>query len=109
VSHPAAAVEVVPSVRLDDDLRERGAIGPIKLLKLDVEGHEAAVLRGSVELLASGRVHAVVLEVTPGETAATIDEVLRRLDATVESWLDGRWQPCPVAEIPYRTDILVRF
>jgi FkbM family methyltransferase len=99
---------IVPCVNLAEDLRERGAEGPFKLLKIDVEGHETTVLRGCADLLASGAVHTAVLEVTPGETAGEIAEILQTLGARSECWLDGRWRAVPVAEIPHRTDILVR-
>jgi FkbM family methyltransferase len=101
--------DVVPCVNLGDDLRRRGAVGPIKLLKIDVEGHETAVLRGSADFLAGGSVHTAVLEVTPGETAAEIDAILRGLGASARCWLDGGWRPHPVAEVPHRTDILIWF
>jgi FkbM family methyltransferase len=44
--------------RLDDLVGER----PVGLLKIDVEGHEPAVLRGARDLLAAGRVRDVVFE-----------------------------------------------
>ncbi len=48
----------VRTARLDDVLGER----QVGLLKIDVEGHETAVLRGAVDLLTSGRVRDVVFE-----------------------------------------------
>jgi FkbM family methyltransferase len=44
-------VEEVPVARLDDVCAERGLDGDIALLKLDVEGHELAVLEGAASLL----------------------------------------------------------
>jgi len=45
-----------------DAFRERHGIGRIHLLKLDVEGHELAVLRGAARALAQGAVEAVQFE-----------------------------------------------
>jgi FkbM family methyltransferase len=45
-----------------DAFRERHGIGDIDFLKLDVEGHELAVLRGAADTLAEGQVSAVQFE-----------------------------------------------
>lgn len=63
----AAGVEV-PVVSLDELADERG-IDRIELLKLDVEGHEPAVLEGARGLLAAGRIGAIVCELN-GELLA---------------------------------------
>ena len=74
VSGPA---ELVPSVNLAEDLASKGASGPIKLLKIDVEGHEAAVLKGCAELFDRRMVQAAVVEVTAGEQAREISTLLQ--------------------------------
>ncbi len=104
----ADAAEVVPCVNLAEDLRERGVEGPIKLIKIDVEGHEPEVLRGSIDFLMSGVAKFVVLEVFPGY-AREIADILRGHDVTVDCWLDGEWRTSPVEEITHLTDILIRF
>jgi FkbM family methyltransferase len=101
--------ETVRCVSLADDLAARGFDGLIKLIKVDVEGHEAAVLSACVPLFTSGRVHAAVVEVTPGESAAEIAEILRRCDASVRCWVENRWVDIAVDEIPWRTDVLATF
>jgi FkbM family methyltransferase len=53
-----SAVEVTLAT-LDERLRDRREIG---LLKLDVEGHEQAVLRGAHRLLGEGRIRDVLFE-----------------------------------------------
>jgi FkbM family methyltransferase len=45
-----------------DRVMERLGIGRVDLLKLDVEGHELAVLRGAARLLAEGRVRVIQFE-----------------------------------------------
>jgi FkbM family methyltransferase len=53
----------VPCVTLDA-LSQGWARERIDLMKIDVEGHEPAVLRGGRTLLASGRVRALVMELS---------------------------------------------
>lgn len=59
----AAGIEV-PVAALDDLAAERG-IERIAVLKLDVEGHEPAVLEGARRLLAEERIGAIVCELNP--------------------------------------------
>jgi hypothetical protein len=55
-------------------------------------------------------VQAAVIEVTAGEQAREIDVLLQGYAArSVECWLDDTWRRCPLAGIPTRTDVLVRF
>jgi FkbM family methyltransferase len=75
----ASAVRV-PARRLDDVSIEGDSI----VIKIDVENHEAEVLRGAERLLASGRVKAVYID---GYSDSTIPDVLRELDFAM---FDGR-------------------
>lgn len=63
--YPGVIIEQVPVtvVSLDDDLAALGVDGPIDLIKVDVEGGEADVLRGMRSLLSAGRVRRLSLEV----------------------------------------------
>src|SRR5262245_7605133 len=61
---PAGAGAGVASVRLDDWRSEIGR--PVQFLKIDVEGHEAEVLRGARELIRADR-PIVLLEVSRGQ------------------------------------------
>merc|ERR1719277_1253714 len=45
--------------------------GGIDVLKVDVEGYEMGALRGAEQLLASGRVHYLVVEFHPGMLGST--------------------------------------
>jgi FkbM family methyltransferase len=110
VSGYSDAAELVSSVNLADDLALKGISGPVKLLKIDVEGHEASVLKGCAGLFERGLVRTAVVEVTAGEQAREISELLRDCRArSVECWFDGRWCHSPLADIPRRTDVLVQF
>ncbi len=108
-SEQTPADDIVACVALSEDLQARGLDVPIKLLKVDVEGHEAAVLRGADELIRRGRIHSAVVEVTSGDPAREIAAILDAYNARVTCHLDGAWKAVPVAEIPHRTDILIRF
>jgi FkbM family methyltransferase len=57
-SDDAVAVEEVPTVRLDDVL----GTSRVGVLKLDVEGHEAAALAGAERALMAGAIRDVVFE-----------------------------------------------
>ena len=57
----------VPAARLDDALAAGSAIG---VMKIDVEGHEAQVLRGGARLLAAGRIRDIVFEESTGYPSA---------------------------------------
>lgn len=100
--------ETVPSVALDQDLPARGCNGLIRLLKIDVEGHEAHVLRGCQQLVQEGRVECILTEVSR-EGAVQVEEILGSWNARAKVWLDGRWRDMPVSEVPYCTDVLVEF
>ncbi|MCK8782928.1 FkbM family methyltransferase [Roseomonas sp. NAR14] len=71
-----AAAETVGVVRLDEVLAERGLVPDV--IKVDVEGMEAAVLRGAEETL---RRHSPTLYVEAADTAAfaRVEAVLRPL------------------------------
>ena len=79
-AHPGDGVDIasfsVPARTLDDLLGDR----PVRFLKIDVEGHEPAVLRGARRVLASGQIEYVLIELaspvmtrTGGSAAALID------------------------------------
>lgn len=57
----------VPTVRLDDVVGDR----VVSVMKLDVEGHEPAVLRGATRLLAERRLRHIVFEEHQGAQSET--------------------------------------
>ena len=68
----------VPTVRLDDVIGG-AAVG---VMKLDVEGHEAAALTGAVESLAAGAIRDVVFE-EQGSLPSPASEILARHGYTI--------------------------
>jgi FkbM family methyltransferase len=77
----------VPCVTLDDDLAD---LSHLRLVKIDVEGHEPAVLRGMDGLVRSGRVDFVDVECVRGHLGRGLDD----LGGMLASWqaLGGRLQ-----------------
>ena len=81
-AHPDAGVELerftVETMTLDELLGEQ----PVRFLKIDVEGHEPAVLRGAARALRSGRVEYVLVELAStvmsrsGASGASLIDVL---------------------------------
>ena len=55
----------VETVSFDDYWRTTGESRPIRLLKLDVQGHETGVVRGMADSLRTGRIDAILVEVWP--------------------------------------------
>lgn len=58
-----AATTMIETVVLDDFFEAHYPGQTIDLLKIDIEGHERAALRGAHRLLSAGRVRAVLIEV----------------------------------------------
>ena len=103
---PSCRVKCVP---LAVFLEEHGVTSPITLLKVDVEGHELAVVKGALSAMKSGSIRHLILEVTPGNDAKEIDQILRSCDATTLIWRDRAWRNEPIGELIHRTDILATF
>ena len=68
----------VPVTRLDDYCADHG-IDAIDLLKIDIEGHEPAALRGMGEQLSRGR-PTILIEVLSNEAANEVWSLLKPLD-----------------------------
>lgn len=103
----ANAADRVSATTLVSALEKLKCGDPISLLKIDVEGHELAVLQGAQPLLASGRIRRMVLEVTPGDDAAAIGRILSDCKATVLCWGGKRWEQKSLTHLPCRSDVLV--
>lgn len=72
----------VRTVRLDDHFAEHGLRPDV--MKLDVEGAEARVVRGMDETLATGRPHTLFFEFSPGPLRAAGDEPLALLETLAQ-------------------------
>ncbi len=81
---PSAGTVRIPTRRLDDEVPER----TIDVMKMDVEGHEAAVLAGAERLLASRRVRHVVFE----EHGSHTSDPCRRLAAAGYTLFQLGWR-----------------
>ena len=72
----------VTAVTLDGELRRRGlADRELLVLKVDVEGHEMAVLRGAMKAIAAGRVPVILLEYGDKMSPAIWDAMKRTKSA----------------------------
>ncbi len=91
---PATTVrrEAVSTIRLDRFIEEHG-MKSLKLVKIDVEGHEAAVFRGLARTVDRRLVKAFVFELTPPNHGAysrrVTDEILLALESSGYSF----WAP----------------
>lgn len=97
----------VPVERLDDAVEESS----IALLKLDVEGHEAAVLNGSFNLLSTGRIKNIIYE-DHQPSGSLVGNVLRSHGYSIFSlgWTNSGFVSEPVATdaglMPWTSDYL---
>jgi FkbM family methyltransferase len=97
------------SVRLDQELPRLGVNSRIRLMKIDVEGHEVPALRGCEDLLRKRLVDYLVIEVTPGVDLGVIDDMVGANEGVYECWVGGEWRKQSLASLSYRTDIRVAF
>jgi FkbM family methyltransferase len=81
--------EIVQTRRLDEVLAEEG-IGEVNFLKVDVEGGEPAVLRGTREALDSGRIQYMSLEWNPEAWAGRRAEGMAALGSFAAFPYDGQ-------------------
>lgn len=101
----ASCATPVPARRLDRILREEG-IEQVDVVKVDVEGYEAAVFRGA-ELLLTSRVPPIILfefcdwaeARVPGGKAGDSQRVLREYGYTIERLSDVMGRRAPLKEI----------
>lgn len=99
--------ESVQAVTLDEETYRWGESTVIDFLKIDVEGHEQAVIDGARQILALGKIRHLVIEVTPGKDAGNLDQLLRSLGGVPVAWLDHTWQPARLENLSVRTDVWV--
>jgi len=103
-----ASIERIGAITIDS-LIEEMQTPPIALIKIDVEGHESAVVRGAENSLRNGRIDRMLIEVTPGAQANEINDLLKPYAAKIVIWFDGQWRASDLRQLSDRTDVLVEF
>jgi FkbM family methyltransferase len=94
---PDAIVRTLPSARLDDYLNGAGAADP-DLIKIDVERHEPAVLRGMGAVLARAK-PAILLEVLTDKVAEELELLLQGLGFSYFLLREGSREVVPVSSL----------
>jgi FkbM family methyltransferase len=105
----ASSSQTVGAVNLAEDVVARGVTGPVRFMKMDVEGHEIPVLRGARSWLAKRTVGTLIVEVEPGEAADAVEKMVRDWNARAICWYDDAWHETPVSKIRWRGDIRIDF
>jgi FkbM family methyltransferase len=92
--------QTVRTVPLDVLLVELGVDEPVSFVKIDVEGHELAVLNGARKLLSEQRPAVLVeLELRHGISLDEVFGLLGELGHRGHVWRDGRLSPITAAEL----------
>jgi FkbM family methyltransferase len=100
--------ERIPAIPIDEVIS--GLSGrAVSMLKIDVEGHELPVVQGLKGSLEAGRVHRMVIEITPGFEARAIQELIRPHARQMQSWVKQKWVEQSLTELSSRTDVFVEF
>jgi FkbM family methyltransferase len=102
-------LERTDAVTLAMAINELEYDGLIALVKIDVEGHELAVIEGVLPLLKARRIQRMIIEVQPGNSAEAIENILLEQGATLKTWIKDKWCDLKMSDLPYRTDIFVNF
>lgn len=84
--------------------------GEIDCLKVDVEGYEEFIMRGSTNLFKQRRIRTAMIEVTPGSCATVVFEMAELAGYRKTIWHSERWQEWLHSnQLNHRTDVcLVR-
>ena len=104
--------EAIAAVSVDEEIERLGIAGSVRLIKVDVEGHEPGVLRGMAQSVKRGAIRHAIIEVSPGSQAEEIDTILRdwgKRVAALRIWRDGRWMPSRTINITSRSDAVIDF
>ncbi len=98
----------IAAISLDSILAEIGE-RKVKVLKVDVEGHELPAIIGAHQLISSRAVENLIIEVTPGEDASRLEQLIAPYARSIRVWLYGQWTEMPITSLPTRTDVWIRF
>jgi len=102
----------VSRVKLDDEIQRVAPSRIIRLVKIDVEGHEVEALSGMIKSIENRLVQHAVIEVSPGDIATRFQDILDNHSAsisTVRCWVDGQWVTTKVDSLEHRTDVHITF
>lgn len=102
----------VSKVKLDDEIQRVAPSRIIRLVKIDVEGHEIEVLSGMIRSIEKRLIQHAVIEVSPGDIATKFQEILDNHSGSisrVRCWVDGQWITTKVSSLEHRTDVHVSF
>lgn len=102
----------VSRVTMDDEIRRISPTRIIRLVKIDVEGHEFEVLSGMLESIQNSLIQHVVIEVSPGEIARKIHDLLEERSARIsvlKCWVNGQWVETDICNLEHRTDVRISF
>ncbi|MGB3797323.1 MAG: FkbM family methyltransferase [Alteraurantiacibacter sp.] len=102
----------VNAVSVDEEIARLGITGPVRLIKVDVEGHEPGVLRGMTQTVRRGGIRHAVIEVSPGQQADEVNAILASWGDAVAGlriWRDGAWVASDTIDLPARSDAVIDF
>jgi FkbM family methyltransferase len=97
--------ECIQSVTLDNEYISHHIGKHVSVIKVDVEGHEWPVVRGSEKLIRDKLIHNMIIELTPGPEMKLIQDLFDEWDVRYTCWLDNRWQATKLINLPIRTDV----
>ncbi len=102
----------IDAVSVDEEIARLGVAGPVRLIKVDVEGHEPGVLRGMAQSVRRGAIRHAIIEVSPGDQVEKVNAILGdwgEAVARLRIWKDGRWVPSRSIDIVARSDAVIDF
>lgn len=105
------AALTVPAVSIADEIAAAKLDRPIRLMKVDIEGHESEAIAPLDPVLAGPGLDYLILEVFRDEVPQ-IEEAMARWGDRVKRltiWDGVQWAEQPLSSIDYRTDILIAF
>lgn len=112
VAADADDADAVAAVSIDGEMARLGLTGPVKLVKVDVEGHEPGVLRGMTAGVQASLFRHAIVELSPGPQAAEVQAILDSWGdavAALRTWNGKEWVRGRATDITARSDALIDF
>jgi FkbM family methyltransferase len=101
--------ETVHCQTLDSFIQNAKITNTIKMVKIDVEGHEMEVVSGAIDTIQSKRINHIIVEVTEGLNAKRLDCLLTQYAKSIQIWNGYTWTFGRIQDIRFRTDVFVTF